>query len=51
MVSEYTRSAAQGFGCGARTARIGLVRARSWTDCYDRARQAEPRTRATELVV
>ena len=27
------------------------VRARSWTDCYGMARQAEPRARATELAV
>ena len=51
MVPEYTGTAAQGFGCGARTARSGSVRARSWTDCYDRARQAAPSTRGTELVV
>ena len=29
MVPEYTGTAAQGFGCGARTARSGSVRARS----------------------
>ena len=51
MVPKYIGTAAQGFGCGARTARSGSVRARSWTDCYDRARKAVPRTRATELVV
>ena len=51
MVPEYTGTAAQGFGCGARTARSGSVRARSWTDCYCRARQTEPRARATELIV
>ena len=51
MVLEYTGTAAQGFDCSARTARSGLVRARSWTDCYDRARKAEPRTRATELAL
>ena len=51
MVPEYTGTTAQGFGCGARTARSDSVRARSWTDCYGRARQAEPRTRATELAV
>ena len=27
------------------------IKARSWTDCYGRARQAEPRARATELAV
>ena len=50
MVPEYTGTAAQGLGCGACTAGSGSVRARSWTDCYGKARQAEPRTRATELV-
>ena len=29
MVPEYTGTAAQGFGCGVRTARSGSVRARS----------------------
>ena len=51
MVPEYTGTTAQSFGCGARTARSGSVRARSWTDYYDRARNAEPRTRATQLAV
>ena len=51
MVPEYTGTIAQGFGCGSRTARSGSVRARSWTDCYDKARQAEPSTQATELTV
>ena len=51
MVSEYIGTTAQSFSCGAHTARSGSVRARSWTDFYDRARKAEPRTRATELAV
>ena len=51
MVPEYTGMAAQSYGRDARTARSGSIRARSWINCYDRARQAKSRTRATELVV
>ena len=41
-------------GCenqGSRARQGSSVRARSWADCYGRARQAEPRARATELAV
>ena len=41
-------------GCenqGSRAWQGSSVRARSWTDCYGRASQAEPRAWATELTV
>ena len=41
-------------GCenkGSRARQGSSVRARSWADCYGRARQVEPRARATELAV
>ena len=41
-------------GCenqGSRARQGSSVRARSWTDCYGRVRQDEPRARATELAV
>ena len=44
MVPEYTGTAAQGFGCGACTARSISVKARSWTDCYGRAGQGRARS-------
>ena len=36
---------------GSRARQGSSVRARSWTDCYGRVRQTEPRARATELEV